>query len=397
MDDKRKTPKLRFPGFTDDWEQRKFGEILDEFSNKSTTENEYPVLSSTNTGMEFRDGRVSGTSNVGYKIINNNDLVLSPQNLWLGNININDIGIGIVSPSYKTFKLRGIETDFFRPQIRTTYLMNEYYNASIQGASVVRRNLDIEKFNDISIFVPSSLEQEAIGRFFSKLDNLITLHQRKLEQMKEYKKGMLQRMFPKNGETVPEIRFPGFAADWEQRKLSEISDIITGTTPPTKDKDNYGGDRLFVSPADIHGNRFVDETITTLTEKGYALGRELRAGTTLFVSIGSTIGKVAQIKESATTNQQINAVIPNGEMDDNFVFTMLENEADKIKKLAATQAVPIINKTTFGETEIQFPKKEEQAKIGEYFLSFDNLITLHQRKLELMKDYKEGLLQQMFV
>ena len=195
---------------------------------------------------------------------------------------------------------------------------------------------------------------------------------------------------------IPTIRFQGFTDAWEQRKLIEISDIVTGTTPPTKDKDNYGGDRLFVSPADIQGNRYVDETITTLTEKGYALGRELRAGTTLFVSIGSTIGKVAQIKESATTNQQINAVIPNVEMDDNFVFTMLENEAEKIKKLAATQAVPIINKTTFGETEIQFPKKEEQTRIGEYFSNLDSLITLHQHKCEALKEAKKFFLQKMF-
>jgi len=195
---------------------------------------------------------------------------------------------------------------------------------------------------------------------------------------------------------APAIRFKGFTDAWEQRKLIEISDIITGTTPPTKDKDNYGGGRLFVSPADIQGNRYVDETITTLTEKGYALGRELRAGTTLFVSIGSTIGKVAQIKESATTNQQINAVVPNDEMDDNFVFTMLENEADKIKKLAATQAVPIINKTTFGETEIQFPKKEEQTRIGKYFSNLDNLITLHQREYDKLTNVKKSMLEKMF-
>ena len=173
----QKVPEIRFDGFTDDWEQRKFGEILDEFSNKSKTENEYPVLSSTNTGMEYRDGRVSGKSNIGYKIIDNNDLVLSPQNLWLGNININDIGLGIVSPSYKTFKLINVEPDFFRSQIRSTYLMNEYYNASIQGASVVRRNLDIDNFNDIAILVPSVSEQLTIGYFFRNLDNLITLHQ----------------------------------------------------------------------------------------------------------------------------------------------------------------------------------------------------------------------------
>ena len=114
----------------------------------------------------------------------------------------------------------------------------------------------------------------------------------------------------------PKIRFKGFTEEWEQRKLLDISDIVTGTTPPTKDKDNYDGNRLFVSPADIQGNRFIERTITTLTEKGHALGRELRPGTSLFVSIGSTIGKVAQIEEFATTNQQINAVIPYDKMED---------------------------------------------------------------------------------
>ena len=194
----------------------------------------------------------------------------------------------------------------------------------------------------------------------------------------------------------PKIRFKGFTEEWEQRKLLDISDIVTGTTPPTKDKDNYDGNRLFVSPADIQGNRFIERTITTLTEKGHALGRELRPGTSLFVSIGSTIGKVAQIEEFATTNQQINAVIPYDKMEDDFVFTMLENEADKIKKMSAQQAVPIINKSTFGNIEVKYPKKEEQMKIGKYFKELDHLITLHQRKCDETKKLKKYMLQKMF-
>lgn len=194
----------------------------------------------------------------------------------------------------------------------------------------------------------------------------------------------------------PKIRFKGFTEEWEQRKLLDISDIVTGTTPPTKDKDNYDGNRLFVSPADIQGNRFIERTITTLTEKGHALGRELRPGTSLFVSIGSTIGKVAQIEEFVTTNQQINAVIPYDKMEDDFVFTMLENEADKIKKLSAQQAVPIINKSTFGNIEVKYPKKEEQMKIGKYFKELDHLITLHQRKCDETKKLKKYMLQKMF-
>ena len=195
----------------------------------------------------------------------------------------------------------------------------------------------------------------------------------------------------------PKIRFKGFTEEWEQRKLLDISDIVTGTTPPTKDKDNYDGNRLFVSPADIQGNRFIERTITTLTEKGHALGRELRPGTSLFVSIGSTIGKVAQIEEFVTTNQQINAVIPYDKMEDDFVFTMLENEADKIKKMSAQQAVPIINKSTFGNIEVKYPKKEEQMKIGKYFKELDHLITLHQQKVGKLINIKSACMRRLFV
>lgn len=190
-----KVPELRFAGFADDWEERKFGELLKEFSIKSKIEDEYNVLSSTNSGMEFREGRVSGTSNLGYKIIKDGDLVLSPQNLWLGNININNIGKGLVSPSYKTFEFRNIDSSFINPQLRTQKMLEEYKNSSTQGASVVRRNLEIDSFYQIKIFVPTITEQEKIGSFFKQLDNNIALHQRKLDLLKEQKKGFLEKMF----------------------------------------------------------------------------------------------------------------------------------------------------------------------------------------------------------
>lgn len=226
-------------------------------------------------------------------------------------------------------------------------------------------NLSLEQVSNLEIPYPNIEEQVKIGEFFSDINNLITLHQRD-KYISLCRKLYIHYFYP---------------CSWEQRKLEDIGEIITGTTPPTKDKDNYGGTRLFVSPADIQGNRYVTTTNTTLTDKGYSLGRELRGGTSLFVSIGSTIGKVAQIKDSATSNQQINAVVPYTEMDDDFVFSMLENASDKIKKLSAQQAVPIINKTTFGDIEINHPKKDEQTKIGLLFSDLDNLITLHQRKL----------------
>lgn len=195
---------------------------------------------------------------------------------------------------------------------------------------------------------------------------------------------------------APVIRFEGFTDEWEQRKIFELGEIITGNTPSTANKDYYEGQYLFVSPADIQDNRYVSKTNTTLTELGFKTGRLIRKGSTLFVSIGSTIGKVGQADLDLTTNQQINSIIPSNDCDDNFVYSSLLGKSSKIKQLAATQAVPIINKTEFGKTLINVPNSEEQQKIGTFFKQLDDTIILHQRKLELLKKTKQGYLQKMF-
>ncbi|WP_239454773.1 restriction endonuclease subunit S [Ligilactobacillus salivarius] len=188
-------PEVRFPGFTDAWEQRKLGGFLQEYSIKSKIENEYPLLSSTNKGMEYREGRTASESNIGYKILKINDLVLSPQNLWLGNININTLVTGIVSPSYKTLKINNLSLYFLLPQLKTKRMLEKYKQVSVQGASVVRRNLDFTEFMNISLVIPTNKEQEQIGEFFKQLDSLIALHQRKLDHLELMKKGLLQQMF----------------------------------------------------------------------------------------------------------------------------------------------------------------------------------------------------------
>ena len=394
-------PNIRFKGYTDDWEQRKLSDVAGVYDGVHQTpayqDEGIMFLSVENIATLTSEKYISEEAY-------DRDYKVRPEKGDILMTRIGDVGTpNVVETSEKLayyvslalLKPKGIDSYFLNNAIQSSSFQHGLRERTLLTAIPMKINKDEIGKVDIS-YPTNNDEQRKIGESFKQLDNLIILHQRKCDDTKELKKYMLQKMFPKNVEKRPEIRFEGFTDDWEQRELTEISDIVTGTTPPTKDKDNYGGDRLFVSPADIQGNRYVDETTTTLTEKGYALGRELRGGATLFVSIGSTIGKVAQIKESATTNQQINAVIPYDEMDDDFVFTMLENEADKIRKLSATQAVPIINKTTFGETEVRFPKKDEQKRIGEYFSNLDNLITLHQRKCDELKEVKKYMLQNMF-
>ncbi|MGT2737284.1 restriction endonuclease subunit S [Streptococcus orisratti] len=148
-------PALRFQGFEDDWEEVKLGDVLVEYNRKSEIENQFELLSSTNSGIEPRSGRVSGESNIGYKIIKKGMVVLSPQNLWLGNINYNaKFEIGIVSPSYKVFNIDGPNELFLVTVLRLPQMFFEYAQASVQGASIVRRNLDLDLFSTIAIPLP---------------------------------------------------------------------------------------------------------------------------------------------------------------------------------------------------------------------------------------------------
>ena len=399
----KKSPQLRFKGFTDDWEDRNLKDILREFSTKSKIENEYRVLSSTNVGMEFRDGRVSGTSNLGYKIIKNGDLVLSPQNLWLGNININNIGTGLVSPSYKTFNFTDIDSSFIKPQLRTPKMLEEYKNSSTQGASVVRRNLEIDSFYQIKIATPSIKEQEKIGSFFKHLDSTIALHQRKLDLLKEQKKGFLQKMFPKNGAKVPELRFAGFADDWEERKLSSGLREYTDRVIVEDDKEYY---QISVR------NNFGGITLRG-SKMGNKIGRKRQAKinltkypqTLIFtrqtVEQGG-IGWVDKYCDGAIVTENMPTISLDTSVFSKYFLTNLFQTRIFYKNaildnIEGGSAQIAIHESKFLSSTLLFPNLDEQEKIGQFFKQLDNTITLHQRKLDLLKEQKKGFLQKMFV
>lgn len=328
-----KNPKIRFKGFMDGWEERKLGEVVDVRSGK-----DYKHL---------QEGSIPVYGTGGYMLSVNAALSYSEDAIGIGRKGTIDRPYILKAPFWT------VDTLFYAVPRDTNDLnfafgLFQNIDWKKKDESTGVPSLSKTVINEIEVVTPKTDEQKAVGAYFANLDHLITLHQRKYEETKILKKYMLQKMFPQNGSNIPEIRFDGFTNAWEQRKLNDISEIVTGTTPLTRDKDNYDGGKLFVSPADIQGNRYVDKTITTLTPKGFGLGRKLRPGSSLFVSIGSTIGKVAQIRDFATTNQQINAVVSNNNMDDDFTFTLLEQQSESIRKMSAQQAVPIINKTTFG-------------------------------------------------
>lgn len=195
---------------------------------------------------------------------------------------------------------------------------------------------------------------------------------------------------------VPKIRFKEFSGEWEEKMLRMVGEIITGSTPETKNKEYYNGEYLFVSPFDISSKRYVNNTKTKLTRLGFEKGRRVRKDSVLFVCIGSTIGKIAQAGKDCITNQQINSIQSREEYSDDFIYSLLEFNSNKIKLMAGEQAVPLINKTDFSNIILNFPSIKEQEKIADFLSSVDKKIEKLERKKELWEEYKKGMMQKIF-
>jgi type I restriction enzyme S subunit len=183
---------------------------------------------------------------------------------------------------------------------------------------------------------------------------------------------------------------------WELTRIREAASVITGTTPSTKDPDNYGDEYLFVSPGDLGNGKYINATEKKLSVKGFRQSRSIRKGSTLFTCIGSTIGKVGVAGQELATNQQINAVIcDRDKADDEYAYYALDFRAPKIKLLAGTQAVPIINKSTFENQKLLLPPLPEQRKIAEILGTWDEAIALIERRIEAARQRKKGLMQRL--
>ena len=197
---------------------------------------------------------------------------------------------------------------------------------------------------------------------------------------------------------VPRLRFSGFNDRWVKRFLSDISIITTGSTPPTSEKKFYdSNDYMFISPFDIKDtNRFINVSKNYVSELGFQEGRKLVPNTVLFVGIGSTIGKVGQIKHESITNQQIHSLIADENTSNDFIYSLLECKKNRIRLLASNQAVPQINKSDFSKLKFYFPSHKEQQKIASFISSLDNKISQLEKKKTLLETYKRGIMQKIF-
>ena len=243
-------------------------------------------------------------------------------------------------------------------------------------------------------------EQIKIGEFFKNLDNLITLHQRKYEKLSNVKKSMLEKMFPKNGSNVPEIRFKGFTEAWEQRKLGEVADIVGGGTPSTAISEYWDGDIDWYAPAEIADQIFVNSSQKKVTTEGLnnSSAKMLPVGTVLFTSRAG-IGKTAILTKEGCTNQGFQSIIPHkDELDSYFIFSRTDELKRYGETVGAGSTFVEVSGKQMANMTISIPTTMgEQRQIGTYFRNLDHLITLHQRKLEKLKNIKKSMLEKMFI
>ena len=370
---KQKVPKLRFPGFTGEWEQRKLGEILKVNSGK-----DYKHL-------EIGDIPVYGTG--GYMLSVNEALS-----------EVDAIGIGrkgtIDKPQYLKAPFWTVDTLFYLVPLEE-YSCSLLYHLSNLIAwkkfdeSTGVPSLSKSTIDGIQVNIPKDKkEQDTISKLFDRINNLITLHLHKLENLKLKKKALLQKLFPKNGMQFPELRFPGFTDDWEQRKLCEVAEITMGQSPSSKNYTDNPEDFILVQGnADLKNGAVVPRLWTKEVTK-------TAEANSIILTVRAPVGEVAISGYDVVLGRGVAGIKGN-----DFIYYVLLclKEFHYWEKLSSGSTFDSINSNDIKEILINMPNEKEQEVITGQLKNIDNLITLHQRKLEHLQLQKKALLQQMFV
>ena len=411
----KKIPKLRFPEFTDDWEQRKLGELSSSFEyglNAAAKgydgENKYiRITDIDDDSREFKQEDLTSpdtdlSSAEKYKL-SEGDILFARTGASVGKSYVYKASDGLVY--YAGFLIRARIKPEYNSEFVFQNTLTDDYEKFIKVTSMRsgQPGVNAQEYSQYQIMMPSKPEQDKISDCLRNLDNLITLYQRKLEKLKEYKKGMLQKMFPKNGEKIPEVRFPGFTNDWEQRKLGELSSSFEyGLNAAAK---GYDGENKYIRITDIDDDsrEFKQEDLTSPdTDLSSAEKYKLSEGDILFARTGASVGKSYVYKASDGLVYYAGFLIRariKPEYNSEFVFqnTLTDDYEKFIKVTSMRSGQPGVNAQEYSQYQIMMPSKPEQDKISDCLRNLDNLITLHQRKLEILKQFKKGCLQQMFM
>ena len=390
-------PKIRFKGYQDDWEQRKLGEVAEKTygggtprtSEETFWNGDIPWLQSADF-IEHEVLSVIPKKRITYTGLQNSAAQLIPQNSIAI---VTRVGVGKLAfmpfqytTSQDFLSLSNLNIDGKFGCYMLYRLLQKEKNLT-QGTSI--KGITKEELLNKEILVPKQQEQELIGKYFSTLDHLITLHQRKCEEVRKLKKFMLQKMFPQNGSLVPKIRFGGFTDDWEQRKLGEVCQVTMGQSPDGSTYSDEPSDYILVQGnADLKDGWVYPRIWTTQKTKTAQAGD-------LIMSVRAPAGAMGKTAYDVVIGRGVAAIKGN-----EFIYQLLvKYDSDGYwKKLAEGSTFESVNSNAVKGAIVNIPQDiAEQNKIGEYFKQLDHLITLHQQKCTDLKNLKIYMLQNMFV
>ncbi len=417
MTKKSDAPAIRFKGFSDAWEQRKLGDMMNVTSVKRIHQSDW-----TDSGVRFLRARdiVAAAKNEepdDYLYISKEKY--EEYSALSGKVGVSDLlvtGVGTIGVPYL---VRNLEPLYFKDgniiwfqnsdKIDGKFLFYSFSAEQIQGFINESAGIGtvgtytIESGKKTPISLPNQIEQAKVGEFFQQLDNLITLHQRKFEKLTNVKKSMLEKMFPQNGSSYPEIRFKGFTDPWEQRKLSEMCGTFEyGLNAAAKE---FDGKNKYIRITDIDdvSREFL---LSDLSSPDICLDGMskylLSSGDVVFARTGASVGKTYIYRENDGIVYFAGFLIRakvNQDNDAEFVFqsTLSPSYEKYIRITSQRSGQPGVNAQEYSEYDLFAPSKEEQQRIGHFLRGIDHLITLHQRELEKLQNIKKSMLEKMFV
>ncbi|MBS0672435.1 restriction endonuclease subunit S [Enterococcus faecalis] len=413
-DEMKKVPRLRFRGFSEDWELCKFKGLLDEQDGirrgpfGSALKKAFFVENSEYVVYEQQNA-IYDTYETRYKIskekfkelekfsISEGDFIMSGAGT-IGRISRVPKGVakGVFNQALIRFRTNTEVTDseYFIQFVRADKMQKKLTGAN--PGSAITNLVPMSEIKKWDILIPSKKEQILVGLFLKKLDNTITLHQRKSDQLKELKKAYLQLMFPTKEERVPKLRFAAFEGEWAHRKLGEITESFSGGTPTAGKSEYYGGDIPFIRSGEISS----DSTELFITENGLnsSSAKMVKVGDILYALYGATSGEVGISKITGAINQAILAIRPSKNDNSYLIIQWLRKQKNTIISTYLQGGQGNLSSSIVKNLIIMLPQnKEEQEKVGMFFKQLDNIITLHQNKLEQLKDLKTSYLQNMFI
>lgn len=395
---KRRVPKLRFPGFTEDWEPCEFKNLFKKNleKNNGKFKSDKTISIAKMTFNELGNG-ASEESLDNYKVLRIGDIAFEGhenKDFKFGRFVMNDIGNGIMSPRFTTLRpIELLELDFWKEYINYESIMQKKLVHSTKKGTMMHE-LVVDEFLKQEILVPPEKEQQHIGCLLKFLSKVISLQQRKLEHLNLKKKALLQKLFPKEGARYPELRFPGFTDAWEQRKLGDYLSIPEKEILEVASSDDLITVKLNLGGVELGASRDTLSLGSTVYYKRYA-GQFIYGKQNFFNGSMGLIPTNLDGKGSSGDVPSFNV----SNIEENYLYTYVSRESYWRSKEAAASGTGSkrIHEKTFLDFNIDVPSMDEQKLISNTFDLIDRFITLHQRKLEHLRIQKKSLLQQLFV